>query len=436
MAAAQFQDLMERKLRNRVLIFLLLAGIVAFVLLRVSGRQPVAKVTAMTPMRENIVSSISSNGKVEPISPFSIRAQLDTFVDQVHVSEGQNVKKGQPLLELNVKDAAAQLAQAKSKLLRAEDDLRAAKAGGRADEASRVNGDLQKAQADLARLEKNHDSLERLLAQGAATKDELASNELALTKMQAEVNRLTAVKQEFERHVALDHSQGDLAVEQARSDVAALEVKVHQGRIAAPADGTLYALPVKRGDFVKVGDLLAELADLHKVRVRAFIDEPEMGALEPGEAVKITWDALPNRVWQGQTEVIPKQVVSRGSRSVGELLCSVDNSKLELLPNTNVNVRIHSSERQNVMAIPRGAVERIGGQSFVFVVKRGVGKDTLEKRPIQVGIADATNYEIVSGLNEGEIVALPGDVDFRDGLAVKIVNMDTSNLKGGKDAGL
>jgi HlyD family secretion protein len=427
---------MERKLRNRVLIFLLLAGIVAFILLRVSGRQPVAKVTAMTPMRENIVSSISSNGKVEPISPFSIRAQLDTFVDQVHVSEGQNVKKGQPLLELNVKDAAAQLAQAKSKLLRAEDDLRAAKAGGRADEASRVNGDLQKAQADLARLEKNHDSLERLLAQGAATRDELASNELALTKMQAEVNRLTAVKQEFERHVALDHSQGDLAVEQARSDVAALEVKVHQGRIAAPADGTLYALPVKRGDFVKVGDLLAELADLHKVRVRAFIDEPEMGALEPGEAVKITWDALPNRVWQGQTEVIPKQVVSRGSRSVGELLCSVDNSKLELLPNTNVNVRIHSSERQNVMAIPRGAVERIGGQSFVFVVKRGVGKDTLEKRPIQVGIADATNYEIVSGLNEGEIVALPGDVDFRDGLAVKIVNMDTSNLKGGKDAGL
>jgi HlyD family secretion protein len=427
---------MERKLRNRVLIFLLLAGIVAFVLVRVSGRQPVAKVTAMTPMRENIVSSISSNGKVEPISPFAIRAQLDTFVDQVHVSEGQNVKKGQLLLELNVKDAAAQLAQAKSKLLRAEDDLRAAKTGGRADEASRVNGDLQKAQADLARLEKNHDSLERLLAQGAATKDELASNELALTKMQAEVNRLTAVKQEFERHVSLDSSQGDLAVEQERSDVAALEDKVRQGRIAAPVDGTLYALPVKRGDFVKVGDLLAELADLHKVRVRAFIDEPEMGALEPGEPVKITWDALPNRVWQGQTEVIPKQVVSRGSRSVGELLCSVDNSKLELLPNTNVNVRIHSSERQNVMAIPRGAVERIGGQSFVFVVKRGVGQDTLEKRPIQVGIADATNYEIVSGLNEGEIVALPGDVDFRDGMVVKIANMDTSNLKGGKDAGL
>jgi HlyD family secretion protein len=435
MAAAHIQDLMEKKLRNRVLIFLLVAGIVAYALVRVSGRQPVAKITAMTPTRENIVSSITSNGKVEPNSPYSIHAQLDTFVDHVHAIEGQNVTKGQLLLELNVKDAAAKLAQAKAKLLRAEDDLRAAKAGGRADEASRVKGDLANAQADLARLQKNHDSLERLLKEGAATKDELASNELALTKMQAEVNRLTAVKQEFDLRVNLDSSQGELAVQQVRDDVAALEDKVRQARITAPVDGTLYALPVKRGEFVKVGDLLAELADLHKVRVRAFIDEPEMGALEPGEPVKITWDALPNRAWQGQTEVIPKQVVPRGSRSVGEVLCSVDNSRLELLPNTNVNVRITSKERQNVMAIPRGAVERIGGQNFVFVVKKGVGKDTLEKRPIQVGIADATNYEVVSGLHEGEIVALPGDVDFRDGMAVRIVNTDTSNLKGGKDAG-
>jgi HlyD family secretion protein len=427
---------MDRKLRNGVLIFLLIAGIVAFILVRVSGRQPVAKISAMTPTRENIVSSISSNGKVEPISPFPIRAQLDTFVDDVRVSEGQNVKKGQLLLELNVKDATAQLAEAKSKLLRAEDDLRAAKSGGRADEASKVNGDLAKAQADLARLQKNHDSLERLVEKGAATRDEVAINDLALVKAQTEVNRLTAVKQEFARHVNLDSSQGELAVQRAKSDVAALEDKVRQGRIVAPVDGTLYALPVKRGDFVKVGDLLAELADLHKVRVRAFIDEPEMGALAPDEPVKITWDALANRVWQGKTEMVPKEVVSRGSRSVGELLCSVDNAKLELLPNTNVNVRINSKERLNVMAIPRGAVEHVGGRNFVFVVRQGVGNSTLEKRPIQVGIADATNYEVISGLNEGDIVALPGDVDFRDGMAVKIVNMDTSKLKGGKDAGL
>jgi len=151
---------------------------------------------------------------------------------------------------------------------RAQEDLRAARAGGRTDDAARVDGDLAKAIGDRDGLQRHHDSLVRLLAEGAATKDELAANELALSKAQAEVNRVTAVKKEFERQVSLDTSRGDLAVQQAQSDVAVLEDKVRQGRITAPTDGTLYALPVKAGDYVKMGDLLAKMADLHQVRVR------------------------------------------------------------------------------------------------------------------------------------------------------------------------
>lgn len=413
-----------------------LAAVVAFVLVRVSGRQPVAKISATRPIRQSIVSSITSNGKVEPIAPYIVRAQLDTFVEKVNAAEGQNVKKGQLLLVLDVKESAALLAAAKVKLLKSQDDLRAARSGGRADDAARVTGDLAKAQADLDREQRNHDSLVRLLAQGAATKDELAANDLALTKAKSEVEKLTAAKQEFVRQVGLDGSRAVLAVEQAQSDVAALEEKVRQGRITAPVDSTLYSLPVKTGDYVKVGDLLAEMADLHKVRVRAFIDEPEMGGLEPDLPVKITWDALPNRTWLGKTEIIPKQVVARGSRSVGELLCSVANDKLELLPSTNVSVRINSKERVNVVTVPRGAVDTESGKRYVFVVKEGVGNPRLEKREIQVGIADATSFEVVSGLQGNEIVALPGDVELRDGMVVKVVNMDTSNVKGDKDAGL
>jgi HlyD family secretion protein len=431
---------MDRRLRNRIVIFLVLAAIVAFVLVRLSGRQPVAKISAVTPVRENLVSSISSNGKVEPIAPFVVRAQLDTFVEKVSVVEGQAVRKGQLLLELNVKDAAAQLAEARSKLLRADDDLRTARAGGRSDEAAKTEGQLAAAVALRERLQRNHDSLERLIAQQAATKDELAANDLDLGKADAQVKQLTASRQEFEHGVKLDANRSSLQVEQLRSEVAALEAKVRDGRIVAPADGTLYALgrtteglPLKAGDYVKVGELLAEMADLHKVRVRAFIDEPELGGLEPGEPVRITWDALPNRAWMGKTQVIPKQVVARGARSVGELLCEVNNDKLELLPNINVNVRINSHERINVLTVPRGAVEAQGGQRFVFVVLRnalGVGKATLEKREIRVGIADATNYEVLGGLQEGEMVALPGDVDLKDGMPVKIVNTDASYIRG------
>src|SRR6266496_2439425 len=365
---------MDSKLRNRILLYLVLAGVLAYGLLELSGRKPVPKISAVAPMRENLVSSINSNGKVEPVAPYVILARLDTFVKKVFVTEGQQVKKGQLLLELDVKDAAAQ----------------------------------------------------------AATKDELATNDLALTKAQAEVRRLQAVKQEFDRGVRLDTERTGLQVQQAQSEVDALEEKVRDGHITAPVNGTLYSLPAKTGDFVKLGAPLAEMADLHKVRVRAFIDEPELGALEADQPVKITWDALPNRSWVGKTEIIPKQVVPHQNRSVGELLCAVNNDKLELLPNINVNVRINSRERIGVLSVPRGAVEAEGGRRFVFVVRKnqlGV-KSTLEKREIHVGIADATNYEVVSGLQEGELVALPGDVDLRDGMDVIVVATEAGNFQG------
>src|SRR6266567_7720052 len=217
---------MDRRLRNRILLYLLLAGVLAYVLVELSGRRPVPKISAVTPMRENLVTSISSNGKVEPIAPYVMLAQLDTFVEKVRATEGQTIKKGQVILELDVKDAAARLSEAKGKLLRAQDDLRAAKAGGRADDAARVAGDLAKAQAERDRLQKNHEGLQRLIKQQAATEDELAANDLALTKAQAEVTRLTAAKQEFDRSVKLDTDRAALQVEQLKNEAAALGDKV------------------------------------------------------------------------------------------------------------------------------------------------------------------------------------------------------------------
>lgn len=427
---------MDRRLRNRIVIFLVLAGVVAFFLVWITGRKPAAKIAAVTPTRETLVSSISTNGKVEPIAPYVMRAQLDTFIEKVFVTEGKQVKKGQLLMELNVKEAEAQLADTRAKLLKAQEALREAKAGGKTDDAAKIAAALTKAEGEEARLQKNHDVLVRLVEGQAATKEDLAANEQQLANAKAEVTQRLAEKQEFDQQVQLAAKSGELQVQQILSEMAALEDKVRDGKITAPTDGTLYSLgrevaqlPLRPGDYVKVGDLLAEVADLHKVRVRAFIDEPDLGALEEGEPVNITWDALPNRRWVGKTEVIPKQVVPLGTRSVGELLCAVNNDKLELLPKTNVNVRINSRERNNVLAVPRGAVASEGGHRFVFVVvpnQLGVGKSTLEKREIQVGIADATSFEVVSGLREGEVIALPGDADLHDGERVQVVSTNAA----------
>src|SRR5258707_10875525 len=118
---------MDRRLRNRILLYLALAGVLAYAGIRLSGRKPVPKVSAVTPVRENLVSSISSNGKVEPITPYVMRAQLDTFVEKVRSKEGQTVKKGKVILELDVKDAGGRRSETKRTPLKAGDDVLAAR---------------------------------------------------------------------------------------------------------------------------------------------------------------------------------------------------------------------------------------------------------------------------------------------------------------------
>ncbi len=400
------------------------AVVLVVVLVMLSGRQPVPRVAVVQVVRENLNASISSNGKVEPITPYSMHALLSTFVNKVYAVEGRNVKHGQLLLTLDVQDARAELARAKEQLVASEDNLRAARAGGRPDELAQIESNLRKAEAERSRLRQEHDALERLVAKQAATKDELEQNRLALERAEADYQHAQKAKVEFVRRAQLDVERQALLVNRSREEVHSLEEKVRQGQLAAPIDGTLYSLPVRERDFVKVGDLLAEMADLHQVRVRAFIDEPELGGLEPSQLVEIIWDAYPSEVWHGRTEQIPKQVVLHGARSVGEVLCSVDNAKLELLPNINVNVRIHLRERTNALAVPRGAVRIEGTRRYVYAVEEeGLGT-RLQKREIKVGIASATKYEVLDGLKGGERVALPGDVELRDGMAVHVAEKE------------
>ena len=402
--------------------WLLLAGAVAtvIVLVKLSGRQPVPRVAVVQVVRENLNATISSNGKVEPITPYSLRAQFPTFVEKVLAVEGQAVTRGQLLLTLVADDVHAELDRAREQLVAAQDALRAARTGGRADEAAQLESDLRKAEIERERLRRERAALERLVAQQAATKEELRQNQAALDRAEADWQRLQSAREEFVRRTRLEVERAALLVEHSRSQIRSLEDKVRSARVTAPVDGTLYSLPVRARDFVKVGDLMAELADLHRVRVRAFIDEPELGGIEPDQTVEITWDALPSKTWEGRTEQIPKQVVPRGTRSVGEVLCSVANDKLELLPNININVRIHLRERRNALVVPRGAVRIEGTRRYVYMVGNGGLGTRLHKREIKVGIASATKYEVLEGLSGGETVALPGDIELRDDMAVRL----------------
>jgi HlyD family secretion protein len=388
--------------------------VIAILLVALSGRDPRPEVQVAQVNRENLRASISSNGKVEPLVPHELRAQLNTFVRRVVATEGQAVKAGQVLAELDSAEVQAEVARLRNELLVAQDELRAARGGGSPEARAQVVADLKQAEADVARLRREVGALERLLAKQAASKAEVDNTKLNLAAAEEKLDVLQKKKDEFDRQATLGSQLNSLRVERAQAALREAEQNLRSTQVTAPVNGTLYLLPIRTGQYVRVGELLAEVADLGRVRVRAFVDEPELGWLEQGQPVEITWDALPGRAWSGQTEVIPKTVVARGTRSVGEVLCSIENAGLELLPNVNVSVRIRVREQANALVVPRGAVRNEGNEKVVYVVEGS----RLKRRTVQVGITGARSVEIVGGLTEGETVALPGDVELRDGMAV------------------
>src|SRR5208282_4965354 len=413
---------MEKKQLRRLS---LAAGVVALlvcVLVWFSRRAPVPGVGVVTVVRQDLTGIVTTNGRVEAMEPAGIGGEMNAFVTQVEVTEGRPVRKGQLLMKLDTSEAEAQLARTRQTLLDAEDALRAARAGGRADEVAQLEADQRKSEAEVERLRKEQASLERLAAQQAATPDEVSLNRLALTLAESTAKQLAARKEDLRRRARLEVETSQLHVEQAKTEIASLEKKVRQGNLAAPTDGTLYLLPVQVGLYVHTGDLLAEIGNLADLRIRAFVDEPELGPVAPGQRVLISWDALPNRQWEGRTEQVPKTVVPRNTRSVGEVLCSVDNSSQDLLPDANVSVRIIVHQAKNALVVPRGAVSDEGEHHYVYVVEEtglGGSSQTLRRREIHLGISSATSFEVLQGLKEGEELALPGDVDLSDGIKVK-----------------
>ena len=394
--------------------------VLIFVLVFLGGRGSTARVAVVDVVRENVSSVVSTNGKVEPILPRSFRAGYPTFVERVDAVEGRQVKRGQKLFDLDDTEVQADLAQARADLAAQEEALAVAKAGGLASQLARATADLQKAQASRDQLRRDNESLSKLVAEKAGTPEELERNRLQLTQAEADVQSFEKVKRTLDQQAQLDQGRVALLVEHARVTVQDFAERLESAHGIAPFDGTLYSLPIRQGDFVKVGDLLAELADLRQVRIRAFIDEPELGQIDVNQSVEILWDAHPDRVWNGKTEVLPKQVVTRGTRSVGELICSVTNDRLDLLPNTTVDVRIHISERPAALVVPRGAVYIEGDKRYVFRVE----DNRLHRRNIKVGIANPTKIEVVSGLNEGDVVALPGDASLKENLRIRAVRAE------------
>jgi HlyD family secretion protein len=405
--------------RRRWLLWLLGAVVAVIVLASFMSRDDSVPVMTARVSRSAIRSVVSTNGKVEPVQNFEAHAPVGTTVKNVYVKEGDRVKKGQLLVELDAASARSQAAQALVQVRTSEADMNALERGGTQEEVLTLQAQLVKARGSYQAAQRNLDALKRLQQSGAASPGEVQGAQNQLDATAAEL-KLLETKQK-DRYSRPEVTRVQAQRSEAQSAFSAAQDVLNQLVIRAPFAGIVYSLPVKQHSWVNPGDLVLQEADLSKVQVRAYVDEPDVARLAPSEKIEVTWDAMPGRIWTGIVTTVPSSVKLHGTRNVGETTCIVANQDFKLLPNINVGVTIVTAEHSDALTIPRESLRQDDSVPYVYQV---VNNTDIRRQNVQTSISNLTKVEVTGGISEHAVVAIAStnSKPLRDGLPVRVVH--------------
>jgi len=364
-----------------------------------------------------LTSTVSTNGRVEPAFKTSFYSPVTTTVKDVFVKPGDRVPAGKVLMVLDDIVARSRLATAMSGLKAAQASLEATLHNGTLEQRQGASADLARYRLDRDQAQRNLQALEKLAATGAAAPSEVSAARHRLETADAAVR----AQQESSTHRYSDAevARARAAVTEAEANVAAARQVVDQTVLRAKSAGTVYNVAARKGEFAEEGKVLLEMGDMTHEEIRAYFDEVDIGRLSVGEKILIKWDARPGREWHGHIVRPPASVTTYGTRNVGEVLVSLDDSDGSLLPDTNVNVTATTSSEPNALSIPRQALHSENGKPFVFKIVDG----NLVRTPITTGIVTLTQVAVISGLQDGDLVAT-GSLNgspLEEGIPVKVI---------------
>lgn len=377
-------------------------------------RLPVRVATAT---RENLASTVSTNGRVEPEHNYELHSPISTTVKAVYVQPGDKVSAGKLLMVLDDTEARARLAAAESGVKTAQAGLDAVLNNGTREQQLAAKANVTQSSMERDQAEQNLKALQKLQTTGAASPSEVAAAQQRLDA--ANANLETAQGSAQQRFGSVDVARARAALVDAQANLTAARAVEAQTQVRAPIAGTVYNLNAGATEYVEQGKLLLAMANLSEERIRAYFDEPEIGRLAVGQPIAIKWDALPGRVWHGHVERVPVTVVTQTTRTVGEVLVKIDDSDSGLLPDTNVTVTVTTSDESGALSIPRQCLYSENGKAYVYKVVNG----ELKRTWVTLGPYNLTLAAIRSGLKEGDAVATgtSSGQPLQEGVPIKVV---------------
>jgi HlyD family secretion protein len=457
-------------MRRAVIIvaILLVAGVVGYWFLQQGAVHPGAtaeNLETVTVERGDIEATVDATGSVDPARQVTLSFRTGGILSSLPVSEGDEVRQGETLAEVDTSELRLGVTQAQLALTSAEasqaklvssadaDDIEAARAnlasaeaalakmreGPSADEITVAKADLRRAEIALQEAQELYDQYSWVggigalpqsvalqqatinyeqaqaaynIAMQGPTESELQAAEAAVAQARAQLSAL------LQGASPEDLTMAQVAVDQARASLELAQLQLEGATITAPFDGVVASLGAEVNEQVSPGSPMVVLVDPSGFHVEVSVDEVDIGQVEVGQEARITLDAYPDDELQGHVEYISAVATQDLGTVSYRVRVYFEPTQVPLRSGMTANVTIVTQRRENVLLMPSRAIS-VDRDTGVLYAQRLKSNGETERVEVEIGIQDATNSEVLRGLQEGDQLVI-GSVSMRERLRMSM----------------
>jgi len=369
---SRFKNFIDSRKRVMFLVFSLI--ILGFIAQRIfTGKNTEPQLQTVPVERGMLISSISASGSIISSNIENVTTQASGTVSQVYVSDGDKVYAGQKLAKIDLDVQGQQnYTSAYSSYLSAVNALKSA------------NNNYRLAQASLAVV---YDEI-----QGH---DDDESLEMKETRTRAEV--------------ANDNAYDSIKSAKARLTSASLAYKISAPTITAPVAGIVKSVTIAQGMNIgtqettsgsRASQRIATIATQGLPIATFNLSEIDVSLIKPGQKATVTLDAIVDKTFTGNIVSVDRVGTKTSNVTTYPVIVQLDTDSDQVLPNMAATANIIIDRKDNVLLVPSAVIQNRGGQSYVNVLVDGQSQSV----PIETGLYSDTQTEVISGLNEGDLV--------------------------------
>jgi HlyD family secretion protein len=392
----------NRKLYIGIGVGVLVLAAVGFVIAAKAGGTKIDDSKIGKVEQGDLAKSVVATGKIEPITKVEIKSKASGIVKRLMVDDGDTVKAGQVLAELDKEEIQASLNQSRASLEAAEANLRATEA------------DIERAKVDalgpdIPTLQRAYERAQQMAKDGvvsqSALDDAQRAYEMATNKRDMARANLIVSKAK--------QAQAKAQVAQQHANVEQIETQFRNSTIVAPIDGIILSRDVEIGDAVSSilvmgssATLVMTIGDTHEVYVKGKVDESDIGKVFLGQPARIKVESFKDKSFEGKVTKISPMGTEKDNVTTFEVRVSVTNPGGQLKAAMTANAEILLEEHKNVLYIPEGALIYDKDKNASVEVPDPKAPEGKRKTTVKVGISNGSKTELLAGLKKDDKVVL------------------------------